>query len=164
MQHLRLEDFFIPKSHLQHDELCARIPAAKIGMDFVEIPENDPVLKDGGILVGAKAGDLLLWDSRTVHCNSPALTIDEHFQKHPYNPEETQKSGPWDIIRLVAYICMLPFSHATSGVIEQRKSAFIHHIPTFHWPTTPIEFHTKSNNPVDITKCSKEQLNLVGYR
>lgn len=27
------------------------------------------------IKVCAKAGDMLLWDSRTIHCNSPATTV-----------------------------------------------------------------------------------------
>lgn len=47
-------------------------------------------------LVCCSAGDLVLWDSRTVHCNSPAL-----------EPDAQQQAVP-DFIRAVAYVCMTP--------------------------------------------------------
>lgn len=40
--------------------------------DFVPIMENHDLLKTTGRVLLCKAGDLCLWDSRTVHCNSPA--------------------------------------------------------------------------------------------
>lgn len=155
----------IPKSHLQHDQLCRRTPLARMGMDFIEILPTDPILDMDKILVCAKAGDLLLWDSRTVHCNSPALlsNIQNHFLANPYSGTPVD-DGNWDIVRLVGYVCMLPFSHAPEKVIEQRKEAFIHHIATNHWPNLPIVFNQLSKEPRDIASCPKEMLDLVGYR
>ena len=44
--------------------------------DFLTVDSDDPLLADNkGILVNAVAGDLLLWDSRLVRCNTPALNI-----------------------------------------------------------------------------------------
>lgn len=64
----------IPGSHRHHAEVCMRAPSARMNIDYVSIPRNDPVLtSQQAILVCAKAGDLILWDSRTVHCNTPAL-------------------------------------------------------------------------------------------
>lgn len=64
----------IPGSHRLHDEFCQRVPGAEMMGDFVQIPLGDKVLQENdGLLVGAKAGDLILWDSRTIHCNTPAL-------------------------------------------------------------------------------------------
>ena len=49
---------------------------AKMRSDFVMMPHDDPLLVEKkAILVKAKAGDLLLWDSRTVHCNTPGTYI-----------------------------------------------------------------------------------------
>lgn len=70
----------IPRSHSEFINLCERNPMAKANksVDYVPIPYDDPVLDQergwSGVLVGAKAGDLVLWDSRTVHCNTPSFT------------------------------------------------------------------------------------------
>jgi hypothetical protein len=60
-------------------------------------------------LVRCRAGDLILWDSRTVHCNTPALVL-------PTAPIER-------LLRLVAYVCMTPFDNASSEVIQARRMA-----------------------------------------
>eukprot|EP00388_Colpodella_angusta_P035514 GDKK01036206.1.p1 GENE.GDKK01036206.1~~GDKK01036206.1.p1 ORF type:complete len:422 (-),score=31.49 GDKK01036206.1:102-1367(-) len=71
----------IPGSHLHHQAVCERAPTAKMDIDYVSIPRNDPVLtSEQAILVCAKAGDLILWDSRTVHCNTCALAEVDHFK------------------------------------------------------------------------------------
>eukprot|EP00600_Ochromonadales_sp_CCMP1393_P001219 CAMPEP_0174980186 /NCGR_PEP_ID=MMETSP0004_2-20121128/15216_1 /TAXON_ID=420556 /ORGANISM="Ochromonas sp., Strain CCMP1393" /LENGTH=299 /DNA_ID=CAMNT_0016231835 /DNA_START=70 /DNA_END=969 /DNA_ORIENTATION=+ len=87
----------IPGSHKEHHSLCERAPGASMNMDFVPVPKNDPIFQmrenasiststgeasDGvGILICAKAGDLILWDSRLVHCNTPALSQVNHHQE-----------------------------------------------------------------------------------
>ena len=40
--------------------------------NFVQIRKGDPILKNTGKLVCCKAGDMIVWDSRNVHCNTPA--------------------------------------------------------------------------------------------
>ncbi|CAK9093249.1 unnamed protein product [Durusdinium trenchii] len=61
----------VPQSHRDHAEVCERSSLAESCGDFVPISVNDPILEKGPVLVAAKAGDLILWDSRTVHCNTP---------------------------------------------------------------------------------------------
>ena len=63
----------VPGSHLQHDDLCRRNAHLHDhgGRDFLPVPITDPLLSNGALLVCARAGDLILWDSRTVHCNAP---------------------------------------------------------------------------------------------
>ena len=57
-------------------ELCARSSSAKYMRDLVTVDSDDPLLADNkGILINAETGDLILWDSRLVHCNNPALNI-----------------------------------------------------------------------------------------
>jgi ectoine hydroxylase-related dioxygenase (phytanoyl-CoA dioxygenase family) len=69
----------IPRSHLIHQDICERSPSAKLMTDYVHISANDPLIsslssgKDlSPVVVGCKAGDLILWDSRLIHCNSPS--------------------------------------------------------------------------------------------
>eukprot|EP00601_Ochromonadales_sp_CCMP2298_P020096 CAMPEP_0173305026 /NCGR_PEP_ID=MMETSP1143-20121109/19764_1 /TAXON_ID=483371 /ORGANISM="non described non described, Strain CCMP2298" /LENGTH=400 /DNA_ID=CAMNT_0014245897 /DNA_START=16 /DNA_END=1214 /DNA_ORIENTATION=+ len=72
----------VPGSHKEHEALCGRAPGSKMRVDFVPVPPQDPLFLDREvILVCARAGDLILWDSRTVHCNSPALSMADHFER-----------------------------------------------------------------------------------
>lgn len=87
--------------------------------DFVAVPEGDPLLTNfDKVLVCCRAGDLVLWDSRTAHCNSPPL--------------ETPTTGENELLRLVCYVCMTPYDWATRQVIERRIQAFIHNESTSH--------------------------------
>ena len=105
----------------------------------------------------AKAGDLILWDSRTIHCNTPAI-VEQQFENYEKNQHD-------DIIRLVSYVCMVPFEHASSKVIETRKEGFRLKAPTSHWPTKKVGVHVQCDlQPFEIEKCSREMLQLVGYR
>ena len=65
----------IPKSHLIHNSICELYHNGNKSIDYISIPSTDQfMMEHSGILICAKAGDLLLWDSRTIHCNTPALT------------------------------------------------------------------------------------------
>lgn len=77
----------LPGSHHRHAELFkswsdGRVQAMR---DFCILARNEPMLGGGEAegtirprLVHAKAGDLVLWDSRCVHCNVPAWhSLDE---------------------------------------------------------------------------------------
>lgn len=71
-------------SHKEHTKYCRRNPLAYMEGDFLKVPPEDPVLQacdeeDGQFearLICCKAGDMIIWDSRTVvscftHHNSP---------------------------------------------------------------------------------------------
>eukprot|EP00005_Dracoamoeba_jomungandri_P001157 CAMPEP_0174259448 /NCGR_PEP_ID=MMETSP0439-20130205/8268_1 /TAXON_ID=0 /ORGANISM="Stereomyxa ramosa, Strain Chinc5" /LENGTH=337 /DNA_ID=CAMNT_0015343337 /DNA_START=57 /DNA_END=1070 /DNA_ORIENTATION=+ len=150
----------IPKSHLKHDEVCATSSSAKLGTDFVPLEMSSSLLQNNdGILVCAKAGDMLLWDSRTVHCNTPALTTEEYFKR----PEEEREKGKEELIRLVSYVCMLPKSHASQEVLDARKLGFVNRIPSSHWPNKKIAFCRDCDDPFDLSLVSPAVLDLVGY-
>lgn len=151
----------IPGSHKFHDKLCQRSSSAKLNIDFVQISTDDSYLRDQiGILIKAKAGDMILWDSRTVHCNTHALNIDTFI---PLN--ETEIKDHSEIIRLVSYVCMVPRSTCSNEVIESRKEAFITRTPTSHWPNIKIEsfWCDESNRRLINKDISPEILALVGY-
>jgi hypothetical protein len=69
------------------------------------------------VCVKAKAGSMVLWDSRTVH--------------QGVEPQKTRKERN---IRCVPYVCMLPRSRCTEKQLEKRISAFEARRTTSHWP------------------------------
>ena len=152
----------VPGSHRYHDELCSRAPGAKSKIDFVSISTEDPYLREQtGVLIRAKAGDLILWDSRTIHCNTHALNLHEYQSKKDHDKIDDNN----DIIRLVSYVCMAPRSSCSAEVIESRKEAFITRTPTSHWPNIIIQsfFCDEADRRVIDEETSLEMLALVGY-
>eukprot|EP01128_Nolandella_sp_AFSM9_P011892 TRINITY_DN8794_c0_g1_i1.p1 TRINITY_DN8794_c0_g1~~TRINITY_DN8794_c0_g1_i1.p1 ORF type:complete len:281 (+),score=41.97 TRINITY_DN8794_c0_g1_i1:2-844(+) len=71
----------VPKSHTIFEEIFKARPTLANSGDFVNIA-GDRSLWEGEIKaanlspikVCAQAGDFVLWDSRTIHCNAPATT------------------------------------------------------------------------------------------
>jgi len=112
----------IPKSHLDFPDMCARLKWPASHGDFLPIHFMDPVLKEVKKFVNAKAGDLCLWDSRTVHCNSPGIT-----------PSKKPAEG-WHLLRICLYVCMTPYKKASGTVLAKRSNAYETHCGTSHWP------------------------------
>lgn len=76
----------------------------------------------------AQPGDLILWDSRTVHGG---------FIGTP--SEEMKQQALTELARLSFCVCMSPRSFATPNALAARKDAFDRGINTTHWPH---EFHS----------------------
>jgi len=68
----------IPGSHHRHPEIFTRWPLSRTN-DFFVLPRSDPILLDhnSARVLHVCAGDLILWDSRCLHCNVPA--------RHPFD-------------------------------------------------------------------------------
>jgi ectoine hydroxylase-related dioxygenase (phytanoyl-CoA dioxygenase family) len=145
----------VPGSHLHHERVCEKFPHYS---DFVPLDKDDPLLADGSVLVCAKAGDLILWDSRTVHCNTPALNASEDLVA----PKD--QTNDWKLIRQVGYVCMTPASFATKEVIEARKGCFVDGHSNSHWPhACVIGSAGIPGNELDPEAISSEQRALIGY-
>ncbi|GAA6031394.1 hypothetical protein JCM8097_005640 [Rhodosporidiobolus ruineniae] len=65
------------------------------------------------IKVETQPGDLVLWDSRTIHWNR--------------TPTAEQ-------VRVAVYVCMAPRSLASPAVLETRRRCFEQRLATTHWP------------------------------
>lgn len=104
--------------------------------DFVSLSAWDPVLAGtSAALVCARAGDLLLWDSRTVHCNTPGLSPPP--TKGTDGPAAAAPTTvPPELLRMAAYICMTPAKWATEKVLARRRAAYEYKMTTTHWPHT----------------------------
>jgi hypothetical protein len=81
------------RSHLLHEKISL---LGDKTMDYIAIPDFQNLGLGGGVLVCARGGDLVLWDSRTVHCNTPALAqrpicTDTPPEINPQNPQNPQR-------------------------------------------------------------------------
>jgi len=114
----------IPKSHLQFLEMCARSKVSATFGDYIPVHFLDPLMREPYVkkFVNSKAGDLCLWDSRTIHCNSPGIT-----------PSIKPVEG-WHLLRICLYVCMTPLEKATGAVLAKRLKAYETHCGTSHWP------------------------------
>jgi len=114
----------IPKSHLEFEKVLDRMQWRANAGDWVPIHSQDPLMSEPFVnkLVNAKAGDLCLWDSRTVHCNSPGIT------------PLTKPVEGWHLLRICLYICMTPLDKASKDVLVKRSEAYRTHCGTSHWP------------------------------
>jgi len=107
--------------------------------DFVSIPKLDDdddddeespwnkEIKEAGLApvkLCFKAGDMVVWDSRTIHCNAPATALRPLPQDGSVLPPR----------RLVAYVCMTPASRLTKEAKELRRKAYFEGFSTTHWP------------------------------
>eukprot|EP01084_Bolivina_argentea_P007896 14810_1 len=115
----------IPKTHFDHDEICERVHWPKHS-DYLPIPRKDKMFDDfrsvGGYLVHYKAGDLVLWDGRTVHCNCPSNEAELNPETgQEWCTEKEKKEKEWDVMRMIMYICMGPTWQAKNEILKKRQ-------------------------------------------
>lgn len=130
----------IEGSHLKHAEYFKKKNITKTPGDWHKPDEESIKFFDNltKIHVEAKAGDIILWDSRTFHCGGEA----REWRKEPN-------------FRLAAYVCMAPRKNATSAQIRKKQTAFCEKRMTSHWP-----IETKLN-PTKPRTWGKELADIV---
>jgi hypothetical protein len=114
----------IPGSHKQfasipevYPQRLGRVP---LSVDHFRFPSDDPMLLGTPpIMCHMEAGDILLWDSRTIHCSSASL-------------ESPDKAEP-ALMRAVSLVCMMPRKLTAPEVLEQRRKAVERVISTTNW-------------------------------
>jgi hypothetical protein len=114
----------LPGTHLAHAELTRRYMHVK--GDYVQLPHGDPLLiaaaADGSsTLVQCEQGDLVLWDSRVVHCNAPAV-------------ERGSEQNAPSLLRLAGYVCMTARARADGPTLVARRAAVDKLATSTHWP------------------------------
>lgn len=109
----------IPGSHHAHESWVNETsPGAE--NDFVQVVGSNPLLQLPRQLVVCEPGDLVLWDSRCVHCNTPAML-------QPTSPEG-------ELLRVAAYVCMVPKARASQECLRAREAAYMAGMSCNHWP------------------------------
>lgn len=139
----------VPGSHKFHNEILRSYEHST--WDFLSLRKGDPIVHDGTggpKLLAAKAGDCLLWDSRTIHSNTLPL------KDHPCL---------WgrQLIRATVYVCMTPAFWCSAETLEKRQQAFAAGVTTAHWPH---EYH-EMDRPEKVARgtfhLTGEQLDLL---
>lgn len=120
----------LENSHIYHEEFFAAHPGVAKG-DWCKLTDKhiEWYLRRPGVKkvrVSAKAGDLVLWDSRTVHCNVP--------------PEKGRLEPRW---RKVVYACQMPLKLCSEQDRNKRRQAFEQKRATNHWPVGVTLFPEK---------------------
>ena len=102
----------MPGSHNYHSSFTRS--HAKNDIDFVRVPSNSPSLPKELCnrlrLVTASAGDLILWDSRTIHANTPAIS--------EIHDKKTSQYWCDELLQIASYVCMVPKYLASDGVLK----------------------------------------------
>ncbi|MFT5530044.1 MAG: hypothetical protein ACI91O_000051 [Candidatus Poriferisodalaceae bacterium] len=119
----------IPGSHRMFEsipdlypERLARIDSS---IDHFRFPADDPQLADTPpIMCHIEAGDLFLWDSRTVHCSSPGTG---------------NQSANSELLRAASLICMMPKARSNPETIKQRRAAVEKRTSTTNWSDVFID-------------------------
>ena len=124
----------VPRSHDDHLGVTQRVYEDKwIDPDtqFLMVPPNDQILlgrtHPPPHVVRVRAGDSVLWDSRTVHCNTPPMR--NRGAAPPVSGARARRPN-----RVVAYAAMAPRSKATASVLQQRLTGFRKQQTCTHWP------------------------------
>jgi hypothetical protein len=121
----------IPGSHHYHDQVLQTDTSNNPERNYIPIPSDfQPTgveIPQREILVSCRAGDLILWDSRTIHCNSPAIT-------DPVIPPSLPPNQSDALLRMVCYVCMTPTARASETILRHRVDLFECGIGTNHWP------------------------------
>jgi len=145
-----------PHSNKQFVDFFKRKPNFSGRGNFVRIPQKDEILKQqkglpdsGRTKVVAPKGTLLLWDSRTAHCNEA--------------PHADRGCNEYHKFRSCAYICMKPRSFSKGGELKKRYEWFKEGVSTTHYPIHCVPNHGTSSENYNAVPMNNVIKNLIGY-
>ncbi len=153
----------VPGSHRRFPEIPGayeeRLARIHPSIDHFRFPNDDPLLADTRpVQAHMEAGDLLLWDSRTIHCSSPG---------------SGEPAGDSALLRAASLVCMMPRAKSNPEVISRRKAAVATRTSTTNWSDRfidadqfpqilAVEDRDKYRWPPEPT-LNDRQLRLVGW-
>jgi len=168
----------IPKSHLLFEDFFKTRPQFSRYKDFIPMShdkelwdiirtKNLPLLK-----VSCEPGDFVVWDSRTIHNNTPSTDDNKNiFNSHDFfsstsTPHEVT-CQQFQLSRLVAFVCMSPLKMITSEIqLQKRYNAFINGLTSTHWPVDCITNESQNeimNEDWKVLNLNELQKRLVPF-
>jgi len=132
------------------------------GDDWLEVDPHDNVLFQSGSVVTCllEPGDVLIWDSRTVHCSYPS---EEKMQRKGSTP--LQSHG---LIRAAGLINMIPRGKCSQAIRNERLKAIDSSRTLTHWvdKAAPLgeersEDADKEDRCVGYMKTQQKHMNKV---
>ena len=109
----------IPRSHKffknipnEYEERLSRLP---LDVDHFRFPNDDPKLtSEKAVMCDMEPGDMLLWDSRTIHCSNSGSELEE---------------GTNSLIRAASLICMMPKHLTSEDILKKEEKQWISSFP-----------------------------------
>jgi hypothetical protein len=94
-------------------------------------------------LIEAKAGDLILWDSRLIHGGKVGLG-------KPIVGSTPGKA--YDLLRLAVPICLMPRNGVSEEILEERREAYMKRYTMNHWANEVVYCICNDTHAINITK------------
>jgi len=132
----------VPKSHLEENKIPfrERYPSMKGQGDWCPLNKDDPLYQDA-ILVLAEPGDLILWDSRTIHGGRVGTGKNDqngHEKENDHKPinasindskshniqDQDRAQSDVPLVRLSVTVAMTPRSMASTEALKARIEGF----------------------------------------
>jgi len=139
----------VPNSNLpeQKEKLKEVCNHFKTAGDFCKIGYTSPVVTERRLLL-AKAGDLILWDSRTIHGGVLGSGKNRDDDKVA------------QLCRMSMTVCMVPKERASPEILEARREGFHKGYGFTHWPDeiNISSYGSPGYTPIELTP---EQLELL---
>jgi ectoine hydroxylase-related dioxygenase (phytanoyl-CoA dioxygenase family) len=132
----------LPDSHRRFTALMHRMGnPSDDGWQFCAIDPGDPIFRGrAAVQPQLRAGDMVIWDSRTVH-----------RVVEPTGPDE----------RVTAYLSFAPRSWATHAALAERRRFFAEGRATTHWAHRPVDRGEAPCPPAREWHALDERLRLV---
>jgi hypothetical protein len=139
----------VPGSHKRFEEIFTKNQRKRGDFVMLDQPGDVQNYCSGARQIVCEAGDLLLWDSRVIHCNQ---SIDQNNQPAEHTITDLACSDRM-LARLVAFVCMLPrahlLEHPQREELSQRRRQFV------------MEGHTGPHHPIKVPAPTPD---FWGYR
>jgi ectoine hydroxylase-related dioxygenase (phytanoyl-CoA dioxygenase family) len=137
----------VPKSHTIHRKFLEEnfdITEKRFSGDWILFSDEEKT-KYNSVLgnvqkINCKAGDFILWDSRTFHCNTVPTK---------------------SVIRACVYICMIPKKNVPDEVLEKRKKALTELRCCSHHPGEGLKLFPKAPRFGNTPLKYKELIDIV---
>lgn len=120
----------IPKSHLSDAQTSFKLnhPYLERGISDWCVLKNPDKKSPSPILLKAKAGDLILWDSRLLH--GGRVGTGNLSSNHEIDSSDDYNG----LARIAIPVCMTPRSFASQKTLQTRKRGYLKGATFNHWP------------------------------
>ncbi|EKX51841.1 hypothetical protein GUITHDRAFT_134183 [Guillardia theta CCMP2712] len=103
--------------------------------DWLEVHPKDSLLHNNVICCHLDAGDLLLWDSRVVHCSYPsAIGATREEQAELSSGDRMVLEHAKGLTRAAVMVCYVPAERVDARIKEERVEAVGRGATLSHWP------------------------------
>eukprot|EP00980_Cylindrotheca_fusiformis_P008298 scaffold1736_cov127-Cylindrotheca_fusiformis.AAC.112 len=143
------------RASLRHP--CSEFYQARLeelgGEDWMEIDPNDSMLlrPRSNITCLLGPGDMILWDSRTVHCSNPSSSTSSPSTTEQDENMAALEESAHGLIRAAVAVSMMPTLRATKSVLEQRRQAVTQYRTLTHWAnkSVPLGAENEGQNAME---------------